>query len=193
MLGLIRSLRDRFVDRIYQWLIFAEQRDWARKEKEMTGNLKQVGSDFRLTFPFQIHAPHEVSVGDNIHIGRNCFIRGEGGLTIGSNTIISRNLVLYTVNHRYEGDRIPYDEVLEKKPVVIGNNVWIGMNVCIAPGTNIGDGAIIALGSVVSGTIQPGEIVGQPRFRVLKNRDPDRYHRLVEDNAISDPWGKPLK
>ena len=35
--------------------------------------------------------------------------------------------------------------------------------------------------------------LGNPsRFRVIKNRDPDRYKRLLEANAISDPWGRPL-
>ena len=70
---------------------------------------------------------------NNVHIGENAFIRAEGGLFIGENTHVSRNLMLYTVNHNYKGKNVPYDETVIKKPVHIEKNVWIGMNVNILP------------------------------------------------------------
>ena len=193
MFSLIRNLRDRSIDHLREWLNAADNRTWNKKREQLVNDLAACGKDFRIMGPFALHAPSMIEIGNNVHIGENSFIRGEGGLTIGDNTVISRNLVLYTINHRYEGTRLPYDQELEHQPVVIGRNVWIGMNVCIAPGTTIGDGAIIALGAVVSGIINPGEIVGAQRFRVLKNRNREHYQQLDEQRLYADPWGRPLE
>jgi len=53
--------------------------------------------------------------------------------------------------------------LMAPQPVKIGNNVWIGFDCCILPGTLIGEGAIIGAGSVVAGTIPPFAVaVGNP-------------------------------
>ena len=54
------------------------------------------------------------------------------------------------------------------QPIVIGNHVWIGMNVTILKGVCIGDGCIIAAGSVVSRSIPSGCLAGGVPARVLK-------------------------
>jgi acetyltransferase-like isoleucine patch superfamily enzyme len=131
-----------------------------------------------------------MQLGNNVHIGDNAFIRAEGGLKIGDNTHISRNLVLYTFNHRWEGKRIPYDDQLVYKPVLIGRNVWIGMNVCISPGSVIGDGAIIGIGCVVSGEVPSLTVVGNQKWRIIGQRDEALYRKLDEANAYGAHDGK---
>ena len=140
--------------------------------------LGACGKGVRLHGRIIIHCPKNVEIGDNVHIGDNAWIQGDGGLRIGDNCHISRNLTLYTINHRYEGTRLPYDNEFDIKPVVIGRNVWIGMNVCVAPGTTIGDGAIIGMGTVVSGEIPPMCIIGNQKWRVIGYRDKDKYETL---------------
>ncbi len=147
-------------------------------------SLGHVGVGGTLARDLHITGQERVWLGDNVHIGRGAWIRAEGGLRVGSNTHISRNVVIYTVNHDFRGKRIPYDEALVEKPVDIGENVWIGMNVTIAPGTVIGEGAIVALGACVSGVIPPLAIVGHAKWRVLGERDPDHYDRLKRDGAF---------
>ena len=44
--------------------------------------------------------------------------------------------------------------------VTIGNDVWIGANAIILPGINIGDGAVVAAGAVVTKDVEPYQIVG---------------------------------
>lgn len=151
--------------------------------------LGHVGSGGALGDNLQISAPDKVWLGNNVHIGRDGWIRAEGGLTIGDNTHISRNVTIYTVNHDYRGSRLPYDEKLVCKPVVIGENVWIGMNVSIAPGTTIGEGAIIALGACVSGEVPPLVIVGQPSWRILGRRDSEYYWLLKNAKQFGGPDG----
>ncbi len=134
----------------------------------------------------------KVVIGNNVHIGAGAFIRGEGGLEIGDNTHISRNLVLYTMNHDYEGRRLPYDEDMIDKPVKIGRNVWIGMNVCILPGTVIGDGAIVGMGTVVFGEVPPLAIIGSAPWQQIGTRDADHYAQRDKERAYGGVNGRSL-
>ena len=55
------------------------------------------------------------------------------------------------------------------KKIVIGNDVWIGINCIILPGVKIGSGSIIRAGSVVDQDIPPMCIAGGNPVRVLKS------------------------
>lgn len=158
----------------------------------LRARIGHIGAGGTLGTDLTITAPHRLWLGDNVHIGRHAWIRAEGGLKIGSHTHISRNVTIYTINHDYQGVRLPYDETLVQKPVTIGENVWIGMNVSIAPGTDIGDGAIIAMGACVSGKVPPLAIVGHQKWRVIGQRDPIHYRKLVESGAFGGADGIPF-
>lgn len=140
-----------------------------------------------ITDPYQIH------LGSNVHIGDGAFIRSEGGVKVGDNTHISRNLTLYSVNHDYEGKRLPYDETYIKRSVTIGKNVWIGMDVCITPGVTIGDGAIIGMGTVVSKDVGTYDIIGGKGFRILKERNIEHYKALEEKMSYGGVGGHAIR
>ncbi len=192
----LRRLRDACLRPLSSWLRAIESEDrrrhWDRERAALLDELKSCGQGTYVRGEFRISGASEIELGSNVHVGPNAFVRGEGGLRIGDNTHISRNLVLYTVNHRHEGTRVPYDEVLVDDPVVIGRNVWIGMNVTIAPGTKIGNGAIIGLGTRVFGEIPPLAIVGSEKWRVLGQRDAEHYRALDEAGAYGAKDGRAL-
>lgn len=150
---------------------------------------KSCGPGTRIWGRASISGIQNVNLGKNVHIGAGAFIRAEGGLSIGDNTHISRNLLLYTVNHSYEGTRLPYDESVIHKEVRIGRNVWIGMNVCIAPGTEVGDGAIVGMGTVVTGFVPPLAIIGGQKWRIIGRRDSGRYEELENNRSYGGPSG----
>ena len=58
--------------------------------------------------------------------------------------------------------------------MVIGNDVWIGQDVLIVPGVQIGDGAVIAAGSVVTKNVRDYEVVGGNPARHIRNRFTDK-------------------
>lgn len=62
------------------------------------------------------------------------------------------------------------DENVKSETVTIGNDVWIGFNSIILGGVTIGNGAIIAAGSVVTKDVPPYSIVGGSPARVIKYR-----------------------
>lgn len=74
-----------------------------------------------------------------------------------------------------------------KKPLpIIGNDVWIGMNATILNGVTIGDGAVVAAGSVVVKDVEPYSIVGGNPARVIRKRFTDE---IIERLLISKWWG----
>jgi len=66
------------------------------------------------------------------------------------------------------------------------------MNVSIAPGTSIGEGAIIGMGTIVSQEIPPLAIVGSPPFRIIKYRDKNHYTMLENKSSYGGVGGIPL-
>jgi maltose O-acetyltransferase len=166
---------------------------WELSNAYVTRRFASCGRGVRIHGRFRVTAPQQIHLGDNVHINDNAFIRAEGGLTIGDNTHISRNLVIYTMNHQYEGTHLPYDQQKILKPVSIGRNVWIGMNVVIAPGTSIGDGAIIGMGTIVAKDVPPLTIVGSAPQHILKTRGQEHYHGLEEVQRYSGMSGYPLE
>jgi acetyltransferase-like isoleucine patch superfamily enzyme len=54
------------------------------------------------------------------------------------------------------------------QPIIIGNHVWVGMNATILKGVTIGDGAIIAAGSIVTKDVKANTLVGGVPARILK-------------------------
>lgn len=72
-------------------------------------------------------------------------------------------------------------EIRKNEPVVIGNDVWIGANAVILPGVNIGDGAVIAAGAIVTKNVEPYCIVAGNPARVLRRRfDEDIISKMLE-------------
>ena len=138
------------------------------------------------SIPF-ITGINRLTLGNNITFTGNIFIRAEGGVKIGNNCIFSRNIVIYSYNHQYEGELLPFDNSNVYKPVIIGDNVWIGQDVCILPGVHIGDGAVIGMGSVVTKDVPECAIAAGNPIRVIKYRDTSRYQKLIiNNNYIND-------
>jgi acetyltransferase-like isoleucine patch superfamily enzyme len=75
---------------------------------------------------------------------------------------------------------------IQKTPVHVGNNVWIGTKVSVLRGTSIGAGSVIGAHSVVRGTISPMSVaVGIPAKVVKSRLDVDEQQLEVEHHADS--------
>ena len=162
---------------------------WLLSNEHTKRSLGACGEGVRIYGRFRVSAPQNLYLGDNVHINDNAFIRAEGGIKIGDHTHISRNVVIYTMNHDYEGERLPYDEKKVLKSVEIGRNVWIGMNVSIVPGVTIGNGAIIGMGAVVAQDVPSLAVIGNQPIRTLKERNADHYEALEQEKSYSGMSG----
>ena len=68
----------------------------------------------------------------------------------------------------------------------IGNDVWIGANAIILSGINVGNGAVIAAGSIVTKDVEPYSIVGGNPARVIKKR----FDSKIIDQLEEIQWWK---
>ena len=85
--------------------------------------------------------------------------------------MIGPELMCYTTNHQTMRTDIPMIKqgFARERPIIIGNDVWIGSRVIILGGVRIGDGAIIGAGSVVTHDVPPYVVVGGNPARIIKS------------------------
>ena len=126
--------------------------------RRLCGRLMLTHCGKKVNIEHKAYFSPRVSLGDYSGIGVNAKIYGT--CTIGSHVMMGQDCTVITRNHRHDRTDIPMMEqgFEEERPVIIGNDVWIGDRVTILPGVQIGDGCIIGAGAVVTGSIAPYSI-----------------------------------
>ena len=180
-----RRLRRWLLLRIHALTRAAEQAGLEEWQCQALAGFGRCGTGVVVSGRSHFIHPERIRLGDNVHLGRNAWLRGDGGIEIGDNTHISRNVAIFSASHDHRGSRLPYDDGFVLRPVRIGRNVWIGMNAMLIPGVSLGDGAIVGMGTVVTGDVPPLAIVGGPGHRILGHRDREHYEKLEREGR----WG----
>lgn len=114
---------------------------------------------------------HLVSLGDNSGIGNRAFL--QGSVVIGKNVMMADDVKIFTRNHAFSRLDIPMCEqgTQNERKVIIGDDVWIGTNVIILPGSRIGNGVVLGAGSVIRGDVPDfAVVIGNPG-RIIKFRN----------------------
>jgi maltose O-acetyltransferase len=139
-----------------------------KKLKILRKQLKFCGNEVRLSRNLIIKRPQMLHLSDNVSLGSNVSILGAGGVKIGSMTMIAHGATIITTQH--DSAAIIMKNTIIHKPVVIGNNVWIGSGAIILPDVTIGDNSIIAAGAVVTKDVDPYHVVGGVPAKFLWDR-----------------------
>lgn len=108
-----------------------------------------------------------VEIGDKSYINHDSEIRCRERVTIGNNVSIAYNVLIQDSDYHttYNEDGIPKPVTL---PITIEDNVWIGANVIILKGVSIGEGSIVAAGSVVTKSAPAHSLVGGNPARIIR-------------------------
>ena len=102
----------------------------------------------------------DIEIGNNVFIGANCEFNIRKGIKIGNDTLIASGCKFIDHDHGIElGDLMRIQSGPEKE-IAIANNVWLGCNVIVLKGIEVGEGAIVAAGAVVTKSIPENEIWG---------------------------------
>jgi maltose O-acetyltransferase len=165
----------------YDWLTFPLPRSLDRLRRRVIFRLRGWPDMERLQ-------------AEGLTVGRDVFVAGAGTLldpeflhliSIGDETTISLGVIVLahdasTWNH------VGYSRVA---PVTIGRRVFVGARAVILPGVTIGDGAIVAAGSIVTRDVQAGMVVGgNPARPLMTVRD---YIARHDPGAADRPlWGE---
>lgn len=113
----------------------------------------------------------KISIGKGTYVGEfNNFRVGGADLLIGENCVISQHITIITSNHDIKKDVLINKQPWEMKPVIIGDDVWIGANSIILPGISVGNGAVIGAGSVVTKDVPEDAIVVGNPAKIIKYR-----------------------
>jgi acetyltransferase-like isoleucine patch superfamily enzyme len=140
----------------------------------------------RIPFSTYIWSPHkDIIIGNKVQFGTNCSITCD---------IIFGNYILIAPGVSFIGkDDHKFDiigEVIWNNPrgdsvkTIIGDDVWIGQNSIILGGVNIGEGSIIAAGSVVTKDVESYTIVGGNPAKFLKKRFSTESDLRLHQNEI---------
>lgn len=165
------------------------------KLKKLKNKVKNGNHKIEIVGNFECTTPDNINLKEYIYIGPNNKFYGTGKINIEENVIIGNDVTILTTNHNYEGELIPYDSVAINKDVTIHENVWIASNCLILPGVEIGEGAILAGGSVLTKNIPPCEIWGGNPAKFIKKRNIEKYSKLKNEKKqyLNYKWSDKIR
>jgi acetyltransferase-like isoleucine patch superfamily enzyme len=131
----------------------------------------KVGKKVTFYPGIKINPCMNINIGNHVDLAWNVIITTGGGVDIGDRSLIGYGTMILSGNHVIPNNhgRIFGAGHITKK-VVIGSDVWIGCNCSILPGVTIGEGAVVAAGSVVTKDVPPFMIVAGVPAKIIKER-----------------------
>jgi len=131
---------------------------------------KKCGLDVIIKSKAYFGKGNSVVMGNRSQLGNNCKV--ESDLIMGDDVVMGPDVIIMSSAHAFEQLDVTINRQgsLPRRPVTIGNDVWIGTRVIILPGVTIGDKAVIGAASVVTKDVPPrGIAVGNPA-KVIRYR-----------------------
>jgi maltose O-acetyltransferase len=110
--------------------------------------------------------PSGIKIGHDSIIGSNAFLDGRAPLQIGNHSSLASEVMIYNDEHDIHSPNYQNSY----GPVTIGNYVFIGPRTIILPNVNIGDGAVVAAGAVVTKDIPSFEVWGGVPAKKISDR-----------------------
>lgn len=159
-------------DRMTTRLLLKRLNDTAESLTELRAEiLKQLipnaAPGLWLQPPFYCDYGYNMKVGEKVFFNFNCVVLDVTYVTIGARTLFGPNVQIYTATHP-----IDYKEratgLEYAKPIVIGQDVWVGGSAVICPGVTIGDRTVIGAGSVVTKDIPDDVFAAGNPCRVVR-------------------------
>ena len=119
------------------------------------------------------NAVGDVTIGDYTRIGIHCTVIGP--VCIGSHVNLAQGITVTALNHNFGDAARRIDEQgVSTKPVVIGDDVWIGANAVILPGVTIGSHCVIAAGAAVTKDVPDYTLAGGVPAKTIKDLSPTK-------------------
>jgi acetyltransferase-like isoleucine patch superfamily enzyme len=136
----------------------------------------------------------DIKAGAYVYIGPNCIIYPK--VTIGEYSMLANNVSIIGGDHLYNkpGTPIIFSGRAILKETLIGKDVWVGAHSKILTGVTIGNGAIIAMGSVVTKDVEPFAIYGGIPAKKIKNRfntkeDVEVHEKMLGIEYVNTKFG----
>jgi putative colanic acid biosynthesis acetyltransferase WcaF len=128
----------------------------------------------------RVKYPWLLEIGDDCWIGEDCWVDNLAPVRLGSDVCISQGAYLCTGNHDWSDPAFG----LIVRPIEIGNGAWVGAKAVLGPGATVGECAVVAVGSVVTGHVPAFEIHGGNPARFLRRREISGPRQLRENAPV---------
>jgi len=164
-------------ERLRARLLIKELNDSREDETEVRARVLQAllphaGPGLWLQPPFFCDYGYNIKTGEKVFFNFNCVVLDVAPVIIGSRTLFGPNVQIYTATHpmdyRERASGLEY-----AKPIVIGDDIWVGGSAIICPGVTIGDRSVIGAGSVVTKDIPAGVFAAGNPCRVIRASQED--------------------
>ena len=122
---------------------------------------------------FSVGPGARLTIADNVHINRGFVVACVGHVSIGRNVVMADRVFVGDTNHGYTDVTMPIllQPMAAPRPVVIEDDCWLGINVCVLSGVTIGRHSVIGANSVVTRDVPPFSVAcGNPAM-VVKRYD----------------------
>jgi len=129
------------------------------------GGIK-IGRGSSIHMGATFYSPSNISIGEDTIVGERVVLDGRDKLIIGNHVAIASEVMIYNSEHNINDDNFQAIEA----PVVIDDYVFIGPRAIILPGVEIGKGAVIAAGGVVTKDVPPFAVVGGVPAKIIGER-----------------------
>lgn len=144
-----------------------KENELAKRESILTELLKMTEKTAYIEPPFRCDYGFNITLGDNFYANYDNIFLDICPITIGNDVMFGPRVSLYTASHPL--DAMVRNSGLELgKPIVIGDNVWLGGNTVVNPGVTIGDNVVVGSGSVITKDLPANVIAAGNPCRVIR-------------------------
>lgn len=109
----------------------------------------------RVNVPEKFHFNLDKNTLASFSASSCCYLQAWNGVYLGKNILFAKGLNLISANHSV-GKSESWDKV---EPIIIGDDVWIGVNATILPGVKIGNNCIIGAGSIITKSFEEDNLI----------------------------------
>jgi len=156
-------------------IVISENVTFQEQSELRTNTLATIGQGSMIG-KFTSIAPRDESGSGNFYCGEKCgihehnFLDTTESIALGNEVATGPYDIFYTHDHSINRDQSIWDQPIVASSIHIGDGSWIGSQVIILPGVNIGIGAIVAAGSVVTKSVDDFNLVAGVPAKFLKER-----------------------
>lgn len=148
----------------------SEEGEKEKRKRLLSELLPNSGVNLWLQPPFFCDYGTNLFIGDNVFFNFNCVVLDVMRVQIGNRTMFGPSVQIYAATHplsaKERATGLEYG-----RPVIIGEDVWVGGGVVICPGVTIGDRSVIGAGSVVTRDIPSDVFAAGNPCRVIRGID----------------------
>lgn len=123
-------------------------------------------SNTNISLGLEVWSGRKLEMAARSTVGQRCFLDARGGIRIGRDASISREVAVWTATHIV--DDPDFDAALA--PVEIGPRAWIGTRATLLPGVSVGEGAVVGAGALVTSDVEPYTVVGGVPAKAMRKR-----------------------